>query len=162
MSECKSIFDLRKKPKWPTFRKGFLNAIARERLDNYFIDMGANCVFHTWGSYLNKEGANGGCWGNIKKERVMVSFEVRRWVLHNCGKRKVLYLIGWIGEYGNGSIMHLSWQYPHCLDYKRSGMELEAFNFYMDIAKAIYGKQEAFDKDVTKFIVGATRILCVV
>lgn len=152
------IFSLRKKPKWPTFRGAMLDAETLTKLDKV-LGENAHTVYYAHGSYLNREGPNGGCYGSIKAMRPMVSFEQRQWVLHEeSGKRKPLYLLGWIGEYGNGSIMHVSWQYPHCCEYNKDSLAAAAFVFYEHIARTLYSVGACagkMDKEVADFLKNA-------
>jgi hypothetical protein len=70
---------------------------------------------------------------------------------------KPLYLIGWIGGYEKGSIMHVGWQFPHVRRFSEESLNMEAFSVYKEIAKVIYHADEwddlrYMDSAVRRFI----------
>jgi len=82
----------------------------------------------------------------------VVSFEAQRWVRQLNDPRKIpLYAICWLGQYMNGSIFHMGWQYPHVLQFHPQAVEVAAFELYREVALALYG-EEPMDYDVRKFI----------
>jgi len=81
--------------------------------------------------------------GGTRNKYPTISFEVQVWARKkSTGRKSTVYLQGWIGGYGKGSIVHFGWQYPHCDDFVKSELEIICNQVYYNIASLVYGNRD--------------------
>lgn len=152
----------KRSPKWPTFRgadfKGthpYLNIYSdfKRILDEEGKVGKFKLISISTGSQYVRENKNGGFvnGGGSRNEYNTLHFELQAYVQKKAGRRSPLYLIGWVGGYGKGSILHMSWQYPHCKDFEEEDIERASLEAYVEIAKMVY-RDRPMDREVAKFI----------
>lgn len=148
-------------PKWPTFRGGTLEEVELYRvwnalnvlLENEDKLEGRKIIQASMGTQYVRESENGGFvnGGGTRNEYPTISFELQCYVQKKAGKKSPVYLIGWVGGYGKGSIMHVGWQFPHCEAFDPEDLKLAALKVYPSIARLVYGDRN-MDPEVVKFI----------
>ena len=121
-------------PYWPTFRGHPLTDPGRvaEEIGNLkgtvYVSVGQHSVHTT------KNGGIGP--GKPNSKFPVVSYERGIYIPPKTGGRKRrLYLIGWIGGYEKGRIPHLGWQFPHCEEFWTEELDLAAHKHYEDLAR---------------------------
>ena len=158
------------KPYWPTFRGAPLHTSSFERdKDGKRWHQGverclqisdrigtlSGVIYISQGYQWVCTTPNGGLGNGSRNDAYpTISFERTFWVKRAHENRKFpVYLLGWIGGYEKGSILHVGWQYPHAASFCPDGLLEAARQNYRQIAEAVYGG-EAPDSDVRKFIEG--------
>jgi len=128
-------------PHWPTLRGARLDDEAFKRLRRL-----ADLVYleGTYNTNLNKYVAE------PSLERAFFA-ETRKSMQTLQGKPYILYILWWIGNYHAGSIVHIAFQYPHCLGFSKESMLLAACTHYRRVVAAAYGDRELHD-DVAEFV----------
>jgi hypothetical protein len=97
---------------------------------------------------------NGGLGNGFRNDGYpTISFERQLYLPSLEGPKKPLYLIGWIGGYEKGSIMHVAWQFPHNQKFSVEAQEAGAFFHYVQVAEVMYDSR-SMDSEVAKFIKG--------
>lgn len=148
-------------PKWPTFRGAIIDVNHLNRIRSSMYDVlkaegkigDCKLIQVSAGWQFVRESANGGFvnGGGTRNEYPTISFELQCYVQQKAGKKSPMYLIGWIGGYGKGSIMHVGWQFPHCEAFDPEDLKLAALKVYPSIARLVYGDRN-MDPEVVKFI----------
>jgi hypothetical protein len=166
-----SIFDVRpdNKPSWPTFRGGMLHThcdyvqvaghqgwdVPRTHAMRIKteIETKLSPVFLTSDTHIEHELPNGGLSrGGEPHVYPLLAFELRTWVERlDTQKRTPLYILGWLGGYGKGSILHLGPQFPHMCERDLGSLELAMGGVYRALATIVYGDRE-WDPEVQKFV----------
>jgi hypothetical protein len=157
-------------PMWPTFRGGMLDDENAFRIskqvadvlnaDSKFEGFNAKPIYWGAGTQFVRESETGGFLngGGSRNRYNCFSMELQIPVRKKLtGRKSNMYLILWIGGYGKGSIMHCSWQYPHCLDFEEEDLKREALKVYPLIANLVYGSRKK-DSRVQKFIEDVSKL----
>ena len=75
-------------------------------------------------------------------------------------RRMKIYLLAWLSFYPpgkeggkGGSLLHVGWQYPHCMRFDGEQLSRTTFEHYYEVAQIVYTDCEyPVDREVTKFI----------
>lgn len=148
-----SFFSIRKnKVKWPTLRKLYMNDSNVEVLKQYVTSKGRSIVFLD-GQYITKLNRYV---GKAPEERaVFWEFMVKE-----KGIKGGIFLICWLGNFHNGSILHIAPQAPQvqcwyeALGYEKATeiFEKHSFKLYQKVAEILSQGQPIEDKEVVEFI----------
>lgn len=139
--------------KWPTLRKGWLTDASVEEIEQYVTGTGRSIIFldGTYRTNLNQ-------WCDPPRgpwERA-VFFE---FLVKHPRVKGGIYILSWIGNYHNGSIIHFGLQYPQVRCWHEVGngveefFEKKTFQVYKTIAHILYKNTSGeMDDEVRSFI----------
>lgn len=135
------------KPIWKALRRAEWRESFASELQNEF---GQKMTYVAEGTQIVHLAPNGGISpGGVPTRMACVMFEIDYRV-----KGKPVYLLGSVGTYGKGMVVHFGWQWPHVCKFAVEDLEPLAFDAYRRIVKVAYrGDVAAVDKDVAKFLV---------
>lgn len=138
--------------KWPTIRKAWLTDHTVAQIKNYVTGTGRSIIFldGTYDTNLNRYV------GKDSTERA-VFFE---FMVKHPKVKGAIFVLCWIGNFHNGSIIHFAWQYPQVKCWEEAGQgtaeeffERSAFNIYRRIVNILYDDSEySMDHEVAYFL----------
>lgn len=137
--------------KWPTIRKAWLTDSSVARIKDYVEGPGRSIIFlnGTYHTNLNR-------WAKKDPEERAIFFE---FIAKHPRVKGAIFLLSWIGNFHNGSIIHFAWQYPQIKCWEQAGanandfFEREAFNVYRRIVDILYDESEYdMDSEVAQFL----------
>lgn len=142
------IFEMRgENVKWPTLRGAYLTDESVEELKKVAITVGKSIVFldGMYKTNLNK-------W--VKKDPIERAIFFEWNIRHGT---QMFFALCWIGNFHNGSIFHIGYQFPHITWWKeytsQEWLERQAFRVYERVAKLLYSfSSKAVDLEVSKFL----------
>lgn len=132
------------KPIWPTFRGAPLHGPGADSVLMGFRSL-PDIIHATLGTHYVCTTKTGGLGRGPRRDGYpCISFE-RRLMLRRAsdGRRCPLYLIGWVGGYERGSILHMGWQFPHERGFDNDELYQGASDTYGAIARIVYAGRPA-------------------
>jgi len=119
------------KPKWPTWRGARLT-------DEVFVQL--TKLPHLMMIASGRQ--YGSRMGGASLEDAAVSLELQRYIVNNQGEKKPLYVSCWLAAYEingkSGIVPHLSWQYPHMLEFDSGDLAWQSWEVYSLLAQTVY------------------------
>jgi hypothetical protein len=141
--------------KWPTIRKAWLIDESVEEIRQYVQGRGRSIIFLD-GVY--KTNLNQWCGKDPEERAVFFEFLVKHPRVMGG-----IYVLSWIGNYHNGSIIHFGWQYPQVRCWREntkgteSFLEGKVFTIYKEIVRILYRHSEHdMDDEVREFLMHTT------
>ena len=140
-----TIFESRgSKTHWPTLRSAFLTQENLPKIER--LSTGVIFLSGEYNARLNQ-------YTSKDPTELAVFFEhgFTLKVKESPHNRKKAYMLSLIGNYYNGAVFHVAFQYPQCLYYYESDLEQQAFRLYWRVAGILYD-YDYTDREVKEFI----------